>query len=413
MSPRRLDLRILCEVGAPIGSVLGSWPTLPLVVRFDVGQNSKSRPMPRNIMVALRRPDRLCEIDLQVTSSMTKSIVEAIQKPCQALECIWITVKDASGPSSIIVRNAFLGGSAAHLKKIKLDGISFPFPEMRRVLLSTNNNLIELHLSNIPNAVYFSPDDLVSGLSTLGQLKRLTVGFYSPASSPPPSVIRPPPQRTTLPSLTSLGFHGTSEYLEEFVARVDLPALYRITIRLFNQIFFEIPQFCEFIPHINRLSSPNRVFVTHSVDFVSVLFEQDDNPSNEYCILGTSCKRLDWQLSFVAQISSQLSPLLSTVRLLSIEKAHELPIGEEDVASSQWLELFQPYTHVTQVDVWEEQLVPGIVQALVAGHMATEILPELTRLYLNKYPRTSSVEKAAEQFVAICETSGRTVSLFS
>ena len=48
-------------------------------------------------MVALRRPDRLCEIDLHVTSSMLASIVEVTQKPCQALESIRITVEAPTG----------------------------------------------------------------------------------------------------------------------------------------------------------------------------------------------------------------------------------------------------------------------------------------------------------------------------
>jgi hypothetical protein len=43
----------------------------------------------------------------------------------------------------------------------------------------------------------------------------------------------PPPQRTALSFLTSLGFQGASEYLEEFVAGIDLRALRNITIGLF------------------------------------------------------------------------------------------------------------------------------------------------------------------------------------
>jgi hypothetical protein len=167
-------------------------------------------------MVALRRPDRLCEIDLNVTGSMTRSIIEAIQKPCQVLECIRITVKEVTEPP--LVGNAFLGGSAPQLREVKLDGIAFPFPAIRKVLLSTNN-LVDLHLANIPNDAYFSPDDLVAGLTTLFQLKRLTVGFHYSASSPPPSMT--PPKRTTLPSLTFLDFRGASEYIEELVARID------------------------------------------------------------------------------------------------------------------------------------------------------------------------------------------------
>jgi hypothetical protein len=407
LSPHRLDLWILCKSGAPIKRVLGSWSTVPLIVRFK--GNPKSNSLPDNITAALHHPDRICEIDLSVTSAIAGSIAEVIQEPLQALKSIRITVKDTMGPP-ISIRNTFLGGSAPHLKDIKLDGIAFPFPEMRQILLSTNN-LVELHLSGIPNDVYFSPNDLVTGLSTLVHLNRLTVGFYSPASRPPPSMTRPPPQRIIIPSVTFLDFHGASEYLEEFVTLIDLPALCKITVRLFNEIFFEIPQVCQFIPRLKALGSPTWVFVTHSGESVSVFFVQEGKPSNENCFLGTSCRRLDWQLSFVTQISSQLSPHLSSVHSLSIKKGHELPSGEEDVDSVQWLELFQPFTHVTQVHVWEKKLVPGIMQALVAEDVAAGVLPELTSLHLSGYRSSPSVVKAAEQFVNTRSLFGRTVHL--
>jgi hypothetical protein len=343
-----------------------------------------------------------------LTSSITGSVVKAIQEPFQALKSIRITVKDATGPS-LLIRNPFLGGSAPLLREIKLDGIAFPLPEIRQVLLSTNN-LVELHLSGIPHDLYFSPDDLVTSLSTLVQLDRLTIGFYSPASFPPSSMKRPP-QRTTLPSLTFLQFHGASEYLEEFLARIDLPALCKITIKLFNQIFFEIPQFCQLIPRLDGLKSPSWAIVTRSVDSIGILFVQEG--SNESFFLGTSCRRLDWQLSFVTQISTQLSPLLSSVHSLSIKKGHqELPIGEEDVDSIQWLELFQPFTNVMRIDVWEKQLVPGIVQALTMEDMAAGVLPELSSLRLSGYRGSPSVVKAAGKFVATRKLSGRTVTVF-
>ena len=283
---------------------------------------------------------------------------------------------------------------------------SFPFQEIRQVLLSTEN-LVELHLGHIPNDAYFSPNDLVTGLSTLLRLKRLTVDFHSLPSSPPPSVTRPP-LRHTLPSLMSLYFHGTSGYLEEFVAQIELPALCKIAIRIFNDIFFEIPEFCKFIPHLDALKSPTRVIVNHSVDFVAVHFEEGSS-SNENWFVGTSCRQFDWQVSFVTQITSQLSSHLSSVRSLDIQSGVELPTGE-DMDSTEWLELFQPFTHVTQVGV-SEKLVPSIVPALVVEDMTAEVLPELTLLQLGGYRRSASVAKVAEQFVTTRRLSGRTVSL--
>ena len=411
VSPRRLDLHILCEYGSPIGNILRSWPTLPLVVRFDLDSSRESEHLPRNVVVALRHPDRLCSIDLEVTSSMTGSIVEVIQKPCQALGSIRITVRDST-ESSILVRNAFLGGSSPHLREIKLDGIAFPFPAIQQVLLSTNN-LVELHLSKIPNDVYFSPEDLVTGLSTLVQLKRLTFGFLSPDFRPPSTMTRPARQRASLPSLAFLAFHGMSEYLEEFVARIDFPVLSKILIKLFNDILFEIPQFCELITRLNTPKPLASALVTFYSMFVKVTFSHKANILDEYhYTLRNSCRRLDWQLSFVTQITSQLSPFLFSVHELAIQAGPKFEVlAGEDVDSTQWLELFQPFTHVTKVTVWAKQLVPGILQALVTEDMAAGVLPELTTFRLYGYPSDPSVVKAAEQFVVTRRLSGHRVDL--
>ena len=77
-----------------------------------------------------------------------------------------------------------------------------------------------------------------------------------------------------------------------------------------------------------------------------------------------------------------------------------------------WLELFQPFTHVKTVHVFE-QLVPDIVDALAAENTVAGVLPELSRLYLKGYRDSPSVAKAADQFVAARKHSGRTVSLFN
>ena len=402
-SPHRLDLRILCDDRTPT-DLLRFWPTLPLIVSFKATRGSTL--FPKNIMAALRLLGRIEQVELYVTSSKVASLAEMIQKPSQALESISITVEDATG-ASIPVRNVFkfLGGSAPHLKEIKLDGIFYPFPNLRQVLLSTNN-LVELRLSKIPNALYFSPDDLVTGLSTLVRLKSLSVGFYFTAVHPPPSVTHSLPQRTTLPSLTSLDLQATTEYLEDFMSRVNFPALCKINIRFFNQIFFEIPQFFQFILRPNALGYPTWVIVTHSTESVSVLLILNEKGN---FALGTSCRRLDWQLSFVAEILTQLSPLLSSVRSLTIQKGDGLP-DMEDMDSTQWLELFRSLTHVTLVRVSGEQLVPSIVQALVTEDMATA-LPELFSLHLENYSGTPSVVEAAKQFVATRRLSGHTVFL--
>jgi hypothetical protein len=296
--------------------------------------------------------------------------------------------------------HAFLDDPAPRLREIGLHCVALPFSAIRQVLSSTNN-LVDLRLSNIPNSIYFSPDDLVSALSTLVQLEELTVSFHSPASSSPSSITPLPAQCITLPLLTFLDFHGTSDYLERFVETIGLPSLRKIAIKIFNQILFELPRLCRFIPRLNALGLLTSVFITHSVKSVSVTLHNEKVSLNMSCILKTSCTRLDWQVSFVTQILSQLSPQLFSVRLLSIEKGGELPVGKEDVDSTPWLRFFQPFAHVRQVYVWETPLVPGIVPALATEDMPADILPELISLSLSGYRSSPSVAKAAVQFVAM------------
>jgi hypothetical protein len=409
VSPRRLGLQILCRSGAPIESTLDSWPTLPLVVRY---KGPKSKYLHNNIIVALRRPARVCEIDLVLTRSLIGSIVEVMQEPFQTLECIRITVNNATEPP-VPFREPFLGGSAPRLREIKLDGIAFPFPTVRQLLSSTADNLVQLCLSNIPNTGYFSPDVLVTSLSSLVQLKELNVDFHSPASRPPGGTY-PPSQRVIIPSLSTLSFHGASEYLEEFVAQVDFPALTYINIEFFSQLIFHIPQFSQFISRVNALKSPTEVMVTPAAEIITLFFIQqgEHRVFLGECFLGVSCEQLDWQLSFVTQVLSQLSPLPSSVDSLTINKPHKMPTGEEDVSSTQWVELFRPFTHVRTVHVFE-QLVPDVVDALATEDMATGVLPKLARFYLKGYRKSPSVAKAAEKFVAARKHSGRTVSLFN
>jgi hypothetical protein len=137
--------------------------------------------------------------------------------------------------------------------------------------------------------------------------------------------------------------------------------------------------------------------------------------------LKNPCTQLDWQLSFVTQILTPLSPPVSSVRLFirsSSLRTHVYvrstvagtPVaGRRTVGcqpgkmtwTRQWLEFSQSFTHVRQVHVWETQLVPGIVQVLATGGQATRhtVLPELISFSLRGYRSSPFAAKAAVQFV--------------
>jgi len=291
-------------------------------------------------MIALRHPDRVCEINFSLTGLIAGSIAEVVQVPFLALKNIQMKSKDVEEPP---VLGDFLGGSAPLLERISLHGIAVPFPAIRRLLLSTSRLNTLTHVK-IPNMCYFSPEDLVTCLSAFVHLKDLWVGFHSPASRPNPSMARPPsPERATLPSLIALAFDGASEYLEEFVARIDCPVLATLGIKYFNQLIFEIPQLVQFISRVDGLQSPSEVIVepvTHST--MSLHRAGRGTRRRGKCYFRIPCRQLDWKLSFLTQILQQLSPLLYSVHVLSIIKCSIPLIGKEDVDTTQWLELSNP-----------------------------------------------------------------------
>jgi hypothetical protein len=413
ISPRRLRLQITCKSGAPIEPILDTWPTLPIVVRYKGSR--KPKPLPSNIVAAFRHPDRVCDIDIGVTSSVLESMVGATQRPFPLLERVRIASNDSTGESVLPSPGNFMGGSTPRLQNVYLDGIVFPFPELRRLLLSSNH-LVELRLCNITDAGYFSSHALVSGLSSLARLKRLEIHFHRSTFIPTQRDTDPPPQleRASLPSLTFLAFHGISTYLEGVVARIDFPSLTFAIIKFLNQFIFEIPQLCRFIGRVDALKSPNEVIVKPSQDNSSITFtkrgERRRNLGEIFLVL--SGGPLDWQLSSTIQIFTQLSPLLYNVKLLAFGKYPSAPAVEEDVNRTQWLELFRPFSGVLNVRV-TKKLVPDVALALggLSQDAARGVLPALITLTLEGHRDHPFVQDAAQRFVAQRQVSGRRIYL--
>jgi hypothetical protein len=95
----------------------------------------------------------------------------------------------------------------------------------------------------------------------LANLKTLTIGFKSPLSFPD-SARRPPPViRTVLPALTRFKFKGVSQYLEDFVARIDAPLFDSVWITFFHQLVFDIPQLARFMKRTTRFQALNQAHV--------------------------------------------------------------------------------------------------------------------------------------------------------
>jgi hypothetical protein len=411
-SPRRLDLRIIFKSMAPMKSILDLWPRVPIAIRYTRSQKPKPKVL-NNLAVALRDSNRVCEIELGVTCSMLGLLVDSMQESFPILEHIRITSNTSNDRSPRpILGGTFLGGYAPRLRTMDLSGISIPFPALRRLLLSADD-LDTLELYHIPNNAY-DAEQLVTSLSAPARLRILSFHIRPPTSRLAPSSRSPPQARVTLPSLRDLKFHGDSEYLEALVSRMNLPVLHDFSITFYNQLIFEIPQLCQFIGLVDALSSPTKVIVEPHRGRVSITLIRRGARRGylgafNFDIL---CRQLDWQLSSAAQLFTQLTPILTSVRRLIIKQSSILPpIREEnDVDSAQWLDLFAPFSGVLMVRVTEE-FVADVVQDL--GMATLGVLPSMTFLLLHGHRNSKSVQEAAELFVNARKRSGHKLTLYN
>src|SRR6267154_4327055 len=133
-SPLRLNLRILCSAGTPVRENLALWPSLPIIIKQRGHLTNND-----NIIVALGHSDRVCEIDLNMTSPHLERVFAAMQKTFVALKELWLRAIDDRAP---VVSDSFLGGSAPHLRHLVLTSIPLQFPVLRKLLLSAPNLII-------------------------------------------------------------------------------------------------------------------------------------------------------------------------------------------------------------------------------------------------------------------------------
>ena len=77
------------------------------------------------------------------------------------------------------------------------------------------------------------------------------------------------------------------------------------------------------------------------------------------------CKGSDWQLSFLAQACSSLSPTLSTFETLNVLNSEDqLTLGwEDEMENGRWLKLFHPFISVKNLHL-SEDIAPFVVPAL-------------------------------------------------
>ena len=123
-SPRRLNLQLVCTSRTHARDMLDVWPALPLIVQGRDGSPIKKVD---NIVAALERSIRVCQIDLRdISSSNLENVSAAMQQPFPELLHIQIWLDKKGIEMAPVLPDSFLGGSAPFLRELNFCGIPFP-----------------------------------------------------------------------------------------------------------------------------------------------------------------------------------------------------------------------------------------------------------------------------------------------
>ncbi len=378
--------------------MLGVWPAFPIVIWDILGFPADED----NIIAALEHRDRVCEIKLEcLTRLQSEKLVSLMQESFPALTKLQIQTYSLVTPDQVaVLPDSFLGGSVPHLRFLCLASISFPaFPN----LLLSASNLVCLYLFDTPSG-YISPE-MIAALSSLTKLEDMRLSLGHPDSDSDLKDPAPPsPTRSVLPALKGLVLHGDGEYLDDFVARIDVPSINYLKIVLtdrpfFVDDFFHLPQF---IGRVEKFRS----FDYAQFDLQN--YAMDVTLSQQRWTSGSPPGAL--QLNFFCVTHSPLPSLVEacSTPLLPLSNIENFDIStpdsesEFDTEDPQWLEVLRQFPAAKILSLESMHVVPPVAFALkqVIEEGMTDVLPAIQELSVSRSLSAGPVREAIEQFVA-------------
>ena len=411
-SPRRLHLTLVYNPRRPVGEMLGIWPALPFVIILDLqdGRGLEWRvPRVDNTIAALEHHERIRRITVSHLPIWNmRQLVAGMCRPFPML--ISLQLSEVT-PTDTPLPDSFLAGSAPRLRTLALVGVSFP--ALPNLLLSASD-LIHLDLWDIPNSAYLPPDAMVVCLSILTRLKTLYLGFRFRVLGGT-SLRLPPLSRSVLHALTTLWFSGNSEYLEDFISRIDAPLLNNINITFIDTLTFNALQFIRFINRTEMINSFNRATLQFYWNCFEVTLSSEDLPVDQQSVrLRISWEKSDWQLtSFLALCRSSLPlPLLSILENLDFyDHANQ---WRHSADHTQWLELLHLFPSVKSLSLSNGFTLP-IMTALgeLVGGRVLDVLPVLQNVCLHWRGPLGPLQEPVGLFIAARKLSGHPVAIHS
>ena len=411
-SPRRLDLHLKCSFGTPVRKNLIFWPvTLPLVVNFYRFRDPISPEDEDNVVAALEHPSRVRHITIVATAPLIKKLVTILWKSFPALTWLHLECKDSTFP---VISRRLLGGSTIpHLQHLFLKRVSFPqLPSP----FSSARNLVSLIIDEMQTNGYILPDAMVRSLAVLTRLQRLSISFYKKMSRSDLSRSHPHPQmRVILPVLIRLEYEGRSEYLEDFLARIDTPRIDSVIIE-YSKHQINASHLSQFIERTENLKIDQftRALIYFYPDYSSFGLNRSREAWTQshvdLKILDEAS--LEVQVRDMAQLISQLAAMFSKVDDLFADGDNVVQTNGTHII--EWLPLFHlfPAVKTLRLSGW---LAAFVAAALEGTTEVTEVFPALRLIRLVEFEdgekdedENDWIEQVAsmERFLSLRQLSG-------
>ncbi|KAN0134731.1 hypothetical protein V8E53_007516 [Lactarius tabidus] len=422
--PRLLGLRIVPTNKNPIRETPHFWPAaLPVVMQYS----SLSEEDEDNISDILKNPARICEMDIDITSSLLEKCAPLFEQPFPTLEYLRLKSQGAvPGAGRVLVfPDNFLRSPTPRLRVVRLqDGLAV-FPMLPR-LISASENLASLQLVNIQAQGIFTAQDLAVALSSATKLESLEINIYS-SFFPHPSTQKEHAPRFFLPALLEFQYVGESSFLDAFASRIDAPIIEHIGATFFSDYGgYYTYELCGLFARGEELRSSRRrkihiqffeesaaVFKNHFTRFPS-------SPGSFRVQLVNRGGLLYNYISLMDQIclGFQSQGIMHKVTRVEIKRYYEYSRWQCDLViarwhtesvAARWLNLLRALSGVQRLQV-VGALVSSVVFALaqVSGEETGEIMPELRDLHLLGELGTSA---AIEPFIAARKLYGLPVSV--
>ena len=185
--------------------------------------------------------------------------------------------------------------------------------------------------------------------------------------------------RAILPTLSILNYEGCSEYLEDFLDRIDTPRVDHVTI-YYSMQEIHTSQLSRFIKRaenlkIDQFARAHVYFYPHESLFGLNRTQEAWTAINlDLKILNKAS--LEVQVRDMVQLIGQISPTFSKVDDLFAHGDTEVQFGGPDI--TEWLTLFRlfPAVETLRLSGWLAVFVAAALEG-IAEDMVTDVLPAL------------------------------------